>query len=281
MENLRRNKGITIVALVITIIILLILAGISIQAITNTGLFANTKRAKEKSMEGQLKEEISLAIQDIEVEEISKGNGVTLETIAGGQLENKLKDITAELDDDKINGEYSGYEYTIDSKFNVKIENKVTGISLKFELNNDKEYTSTILKNNELDRKKLADIVFSNKTEKEKLDSLTFEYVVKEIKSELEANQKLNYEYIILDVPLLFESKLDEMCDYIIVVIAPKTEKIKRICKRDNLSEEKALQRLNNQENDEFYIKKCDFIIENVDNEKTAKRVNEIILKLQ
>ena len=137
MEKLRKNKGITLVALVITIIILLILAGISIQAITNTGLFANTKRAKEKS-----KEEISLAIQDIEVEEISKGNGVTLETLAGGQLENKLKDITAELDDDKINGEYSGYEYTIDSKFNVKIENKVTGISLKFELNNDKEYTN-------------------------------------------------------------------------------------------------------------------------------------------
>ena len=142
MEKSRENKGITLVALVITTIILLILAGISIQAISNTGLFANAKIAKEKSMEGQLKEEISLAIQDIEVEEISKGNGVTLETLAGGQLENKLKDITAELDDDKINGEYSGYEYTIDSKFNVKIENKVTGISLKFELNNDKEYTN-------------------------------------------------------------------------------------------------------------------------------------------
>ena len=142
-------------------------------------------------------------------------------------------------------------------------------------------FGNDVIKNNELDRKKLADIVFLNRAEKEKLDGLTFEYVVEEIKSELEANQKLNYEYIILDVPLLFESKLDEMCDYIIGVIAPKTEKIKRICKRDNLSEEKALQRLNNQENDEFYIKKCDFIIENVDNEKTAKRVNEIILKLQ
>ena len=47
MEKLRKNKGITLVALVITIIILLILAGISIQAITNTGLFANTKRAKD------------------------------------------------------------------------------------------------------------------------------------------------------------------------------------------------------------------------------------------
>ena len=42
-------KGITLVALVITIVILLILAGISIQAITNTGLFANAKRASEES----------------------------------------------------------------------------------------------------------------------------------------------------------------------------------------------------------------------------------------
>ena len=82
MEKIINNKGITLVALVITIIILLILAGISIQAITNTGLFANAKKAKEKSMEGQLKEEISLAIQSIQTEEIYKGNSVTLETLA-------------------------------------------------------------------------------------------------------------------------------------------------------------------------------------------------------
>ena len=44
----KRNNGITLVALVITIIILLILAGISIQAISNTGLFANAKRAKDE-----------------------------------------------------------------------------------------------------------------------------------------------------------------------------------------------------------------------------------------
>lgn len=142
-------------------------------------------------------------------------------------------------------------------------------------------FGNEVIKNNELDRKKLADIVFLNRAEKEKLDDLTFEYVVEKIKKELEANQNLDYQYIILDVPLLFESKLDKLCDYTIGVIAPKTEKIKRICKRDKLSKEKALQRLNSQPNDEFYIKKCDFIIENVDNEKTAKRVNEIILKLQ
>lgn len=142
-------------------------------------------------------------------------------------------------------------------------------------------FGNEVIKNNELDRKKLADIVFLNRAEKEKLDDLTFEYVVEKIKKELEANQNLDYQYIILDVPLLFESKLDKLCDYTIGVIAPQTEKIKRICKRDKLSKEKALQRLNSQPNDEFFAKNCDIVINNKNKEETIKMVNEIMLKLQ
>lgn len=142
-------------------------------------------------------------------------------------------------------------------------------------------FGNEVIKNNELDRKKLADIVFLNRAEKEKLDDLTFEYVVEKIKKELEANQNLDYQYIILDVPLLFESKLDKLCDYTIGVIAPKTEKIKRICKRDKLSKEKALQRLNSQPNDEFFTKNCNTVINNENKEETIKMVNEIMLKLQ
>ena len=115
---------------ILNIIILLILAGISIQSITNTGLFANAKRAKDESMKGQLKEEISLAIQSIQTEEIYKGNGVTLETLVGGQLENALTDITVELDGDEINGEYKNYEYTIDSNLKVTINGEVSGAKI-------------------------------------------------------------------------------------------------------------------------------------------------------
>ena len=130
MRKTINNKGITLVALVITIIVLLILAGVSIQAITNTGLFANAKKAKDESMKGQLKEEISLAIQSIQTEEIYKGNGVSLETLAGGQLEAVLTDITVELEGDEINGEYKNYEYTIDSNLNVTINGEVSGAKI-------------------------------------------------------------------------------------------------------------------------------------------------------
>ncbi len=56
------NKGITLVALVITIIILLILATISIQALTRTGLFLNANKAKLEAKRGQIKEWLSLNI---------------------------------------------------------------------------------------------------------------------------------------------------------------------------------------------------------------------------
>ena len=53
---MNKNKGITLIALVITIIILLILSGISISALTNQGLFKNAKAAQnatEKAEEEQ------------------------------------------------------------------------------------------------------------------------------------------------------------------------------------------------------------------------------------
>ena len=48
-KKTKRQNGITLVALVVTIIILLILATISIQSLTNTGLFKKAQEAKEKT----------------------------------------------------------------------------------------------------------------------------------------------------------------------------------------------------------------------------------------
>lgn len=49
LTHTKSNKGITLVALVITIIVLLILAGISISALTNTGIFQKAKDAQKVS----------------------------------------------------------------------------------------------------------------------------------------------------------------------------------------------------------------------------------------
>ena len=62
-----KNKGITLVALVITIIILLILAGISISALTNTGIFQKAKDAKQKSADAELDQNTKLDSYEEEI----------------------------------------------------------------------------------------------------------------------------------------------------------------------------------------------------------------------
>ncbi len=62
-NNFKKNKGITLVALVITIIILLILAGITLVALTGeNGLFSKSKQAVERNKEEAAREKISHAL---------------------------------------------------------------------------------------------------------------------------------------------------------------------------------------------------------------------------
>ena len=58
MEKLRKNKGITLIALVITIIVLLILAGVSIAMLTgNNGILTQAQRAKNETEKASIEEE--------------------------------------------------------------------------------------------------------------------------------------------------------------------------------------------------------------------------------
>ena len=64
-----QERGITLIALVVTIILLLILSGVTISQITgNKGLFQRTKQVAEQYEKEALKEEMRLAILDKELE---------------------------------------------------------------------------------------------------------------------------------------------------------------------------------------------------------------------
>ena len=108
MEKLRRNKGITLVALVITIIILLILAGVSIQAITNTGLFTNAKKAQELSNEKLAEEKIKFMLSEWRIKNTTEGT--TLEEFLMEKLEEN------QIQDFEYNEEDENYEVVIDKQ---------------------------------------------------------------------------------------------------------------------------------------------------------------------
>ena len=68
----KKNKGITLVALIITVVVLLILAGISVQAITNTGLFKGAIQAQKATKRAQVTEWLNLKLIEEQVNNPTK-----------------------------------------------------------------------------------------------------------------------------------------------------------------------------------------------------------------
>ncbi|MBR1736403.1 MAG: dephospho-CoA kinase [Firmicutes bacterium] len=107
--------------------------------------------------------------------------------------------------------------------------------------------TGILASDGEIERKKLAAIVFSDKEKLEKLNSITHKIIVKKIKDEAEEKKNRNYELIVIDAPLLIQTGLHKCCDSVWAVYADEETRIERIIKRDDIPREKALERIRNQ----------------------------------
>lgn len=128
--------------------------------------------------------------------------------------------------------------------------------------------------NGEIDRKKLGQIVFSDKNKLMVLNEIIHKYVFIEMEKRIKESKA---EIIILDVPLLFSNDFRIEYDYSVGVTASVSERIKRVKTRDGLTEEEILSRMNNQISDKELEEKADFIIENNDYDKTLKSVEQIL----
>ena len=132
-----------------------------------------------------------------------------------------------------------------------------------------------------LNRKEVAKIIYNDNEKRKALNLLTFKYVVYDIENQIRDVQSSNYKYIAIDVPLLYEAKMENICDKVIAVVAEDKEKVLRICMRDNIDEKLARQRLQIQNNNEFFVKKADFVIHNDGTiDKLEKSLKEIIEKI-
>lgn len=128
---------------------------------------------------------------------------------------------------------------------------------------------------NHLNRRKLASIVFNSKEQLQILNNITNPYILKAIKNEIENSENRN---IILDAPTLFESGADKFCDETASVIADRAIRVKRITERDCISEDEAVSRINSQNDDDFYIKRSDYIIDNSFSLDELKKKTEFLI---
>ena len=131
--------------------------------------------------------------------------------------------------------------------------------------------------NKEINRKKLAEIIFSKEEDRNKMNEITKTYVLEEIKRQIKETKK----------EMTSEEKknnnrigLNKECNTIIVVICNRKTQIERICKRDNIEEKEAIARLNSQKSNEYYKKYADYVVEN-DGGEYDKFVGRIRASLQ
>ena len=136
-----------------------------------------------------------------------------------------------------------------------------------------------------LDRKALGNIIFSEKEAREKLNNITHPYIFETIKSEIERLSR-EYNIIFLDIPLLFE-QFDLIESYNIefteiwLVYVEKAIQINRLMKRDGISHDEALRKVESQMPIEVKkTRSSKTIINSGDIELLNKQVDELLLEL-
>lgn len=135
-------------------------------------------------------------------------------------------------------------------------------------------FSYDILENDEINRKKLSKIVFKDKKKLRILNSIVHPKIIAEMKQIIKNNVS---DVLIIEVPLLFELKLEKYFDKILLVYSNPDIQLKRLMKRNNISEKEAKNLINSQIAIREKAKKTKYIITN---ETDIKDLKNNVLKV-
>ena len=192
------EKGITLIALVITIIVLLILAVVSIAMLTGeNGILSKASNAKKKHLIAQYEEELNLCITEMQTDELGtltmqkliENLPQYIQTEQPGEQYEWKTDQTAE----EPTGIYKGYEFYVDKNKKAHITGKATGIMISCSVEpsgyTNQNVTATIkITCNE----GIQSIKQTKPTEEEAITTSGTEYTI--VKENIESNTTYEYE---------------------------------------------------------------------------------------
>ena len=140
---------------------------------------------------------------------------------------------------------------------------------------------SIIADNGGLDRRRLSEIVFSDKSALEDLNRITHKHILAKTKDMIADFETAGYGAVLIDAPLLFESGFDKECDLVLGVVADDEARISRIMHRDGITEARARGRISSQLSNDEIEKRCDYtIINNGDSSALLEQVRSLTEKI-
>ena len=140
-----------------------------------------------------------------------------------------------------------------------------------------REIFPEVLKNGNIYRVSLGNIVFNDKLAMQKLESIIHSYTHNKIKYLSWMTRYCITQSMVIETPLLFEKNREKYFDYIICLFSSIDTMLKRALSRKNMSKKKFHAILNNQMPLEKKIHKADYLICNQNKFHLLQSLNKII----
>ncbi len=132
-----------------------------------------------------------------------------------------------------------------------------------------------------LDRALLASRAFASEQATRLLNSITHPIITSKALAKVKDFTLQGKTAVLLDAAAIFESKIDKLCSFTVVVSAPEDIRKARIIARDSITSEKADERIGAQLSDSEYEIKADVIIRNYPPYNTETEIQKLIEKYE
>lgn len=130
-----------------------------------------------------------------------------------------------------------------------------------------------------LNREVLGHIVFNDKDELAVLNSITHPIIRQEMNDD--KNKNLKTGHVFSDIPLLYENKLEDQFDLVIVVYVDEKTQLNRLMTRNDFTEEEARRRIASQLSLEEKKKRADIVFNNNDTKEALyNQIDDFIKQL-
>lgn len=137
-----------------------------------------------------------------------------------------------------------------------------------------------LLEDGKISRKKLGQVVFADEIARKDLEKIIHPLVKEKIEDFFNQQEKNNEKLAFVSAPLLFEAKLENLFDKIILIYANDEIRLKRLIERNGLTKEQAQNRLNIQISQDKKISLADYVIYNNDSIDYLEKSTIEIIKL-
>ena len=133
--------------------------------------------------------------------------------------------------------------------------------------------------NKEINKKFLAEKIFSDAINVARINSVLHPEVKREVEQLIQEELKKN-DLVFVEAALIYEAEMENMFDYVVLITAVSSVREKRIVTSGKLNNEEFRKRDENQIKDEEKKKRADFIFENNGKTKELKQKANLLIKI-